>query len=76
MLKPAICPFVFLNNNGDYYRCYIVATIKIDQLDQLNPSFVQYIDIKVSIVIEKYLFDDIDIISKNTYKIYILKQVE
>src|SRR6266566_2393074 len=51
-------------------------TVKIDQLSQLDLNFVQYVDIKVSAVIEKYLFNDIDIILKNTRKVYILKQAE
>ena len=54
----------------------IVATVKIDQLGQLDPNFVQRIDTKVSAVIERYLFDDINVMPKNMYKVYILKQVE
>jgi len=68
-----VCPFVLLNNDRNHCRRYIVATVKMNQLGQLDPSFVQYVDTKISAVIERYLFDDINIMPKNIRKIYILK---
>ena len=48
----------------------------MDQLGQLDPSFVQRVDTKVSAVIERYLLDDADVMPKNTRKAYVPKQAE
>ena len=45
-------------------------------VDQLDPSFVQRVNAKVSTVIERYLFDDEGVVPKNTRRTYLPKQAE
>jgi hypothetical protein len=45
-------------------------------MDQLDPSLIQRVDMKVSAVVERYLLDNRDVTPKNTLKAYAPKQAE
>ena len=45
-------------------------------MDQLDPSLIQRVDVKVAAVVERYLLDNQDVTPKNTLKAYAPKQAE